>query len=106
MGRPWEIGKAFEDSAPAGPVYPVSEVGHPYTGDIWLKVNGEIRQTGDLNQMIWKTAEIISILSTLFTLQPGDVILTGTPAGVGPIERGDNMQGHIAGVGDLNVKVG
>jgi len=64
MGRPWEIGKAFEDSAPAGPVYSVSEVGHPDTGDIWLKVNGEIRQTGDLNQMIWKTAEMISMYST------------------------------------------
>jgi fumarylpyruvate hydrolase len=105
LGRPWEIGKAFEQSAPAGAILPVSKVGHPDAGDIWLKVNGEVRQSGDLNQMIWKTPEMISILSTLFTLQAGDVILTGTPAGVGPVERGDNMLGHIAGVGDLEIRV-
>lgn len=105
LGRPWEIGKAFEMSAPAGPIYPVSEVGHPEAGDIWLKVNDKTCQTGDLNQMIWKTSEMISILSTLFTLQPGDVILTGTPAGVGPVQRGDVMHGHVAGIGDLKVKV-
>lgn len=105
MGRPWEIGKAFENSAPAGPVFPVSEVGHPAEGDIWLKVNDEIRQSGDLNQMIWKTPEMISILSTLFTLQAGDVILTGTPAGVGAIQRGDKIHGHVAGVGELQVAV-
>ena len=105
LGRPWEIGKAFEKSAPAGPIYPASEVGHPTAGDIWLKVNDDIRQSGDLNQMIWKTAEMISILSKLFTLQPGDVILTGTPAGVGPVDRGDMLHGHIEGIGDLRVKV-
>ena len=105
MGRPWEIGKAFEMSAPAGPIVEVSECGHVDTGDIWLKVNDEVRQTGDLNQMIWKTSEMISILSTLFTLQPGDVILTGTPSGVAAIERGDKMHGHVAGVGDLHVRV-
>ncbi len=105
MGRPWEIGKAFEMSAPAGPIMPVSAVGHPDAGDIWLKINDELRQSGDLNQMIWKTPEMISILSTLFTLQPGDVILTGTPAGVGPVQRGDNLHGHVAGVGDLVVTV-
>lgn len=105
LGRPWEIGKAFEMSAPAGPVFPVSKVGHPDEGSIWLKVNGETRQSGDLNQMIWKTSEMISILSTLFTLQAGDVILTGTPAGVGPIVRGDVIHGHVAGVGDLEVSV-
>ena len=105
LGRPWEIGKAFEMSAPAGPIMPVDKVGHPDSGDIWLKVNGETRQSGDLNQMIWKTAEMISILSTLFTLQPGDIILTGTPAGVGPVKRGDKMHGHIAGVGELQVAV-
>lgn len=105
LGRPWEIGKAFEMSAPAGPLYPVSQVGHPEEGDIWLKVNDETRQSGDLNQMIWKTAEMISILSTLFTLQPGDVIMTGTPAGVGPVQRGDRMHAHVAGVGDLQLTV-
>lgn len=105
LGRPWEIGKAFEMSAPAGPIMPVSQVGHPDQGEIWLKVNDEVRQTGDLNQMIWKTPEMISILSTLFTLQPGDVILTGTPAGVGPVQRGDRMHCHVAGVGDLQLTV-
>jgi fumarylpyruvate hydrolase len=105
LGRPWEIGKAFEMSAPAGAILPVSKVGHPDAGDIWLKVNDELRQSGDLNQMIWKTSEMISILSTLFTLQAGDVILTGTPAGVGPIQRGDKMHGYIAGVGELGVQV-
>ncbi|MGZ2257952.1 fumarylacetoacetate hydrolase family protein [Roseobacter sp. A03A-229] len=105
LGRPWEIGKAFEMSAPAGPIMPVWEVGHPDAGDIWLKINGDLRQSGDLNQMIWKTPEMISILSTLFTLQPGDVILTGTPAGVGPVQRGDALHGHVAGVGDLKVTV-
>lgn len=105
LGRPWEIGKAFEMSAPAGALLPVSEIGHPEQGDIWLKVNDEQRQRGDLNQMIWKTSEMISILSGLFTLQPGDIILTGTPAGVGPVQKGDRMHGHIEGVGDLHVTV-
>ncbi len=105
LGRPWEIGKAFEMSAPAGPIVEVADCGHVDTGDIWLKVNDEVRQTGDLNQMIWKTSEMISILSTLFTLQPGDVILTGTPSGVAAIQRGDIMHGHVAGVGDLHVTV-
>jgi len=105
LGRPWEIGKAFEMSAPAGPISPVETCGHIDAGDIWLKVNDEVRQTGDVNQMIWKTAEMISILSGLFTLRPGDVIQTGTPSGVGPVQRGDTMHGHVAGVGDLHVIV-
>jgi len=105
LGRPWEIGKAFEMSAPAGPIIPVEQCGHIDSGDIWLKVTDEVRQTGDVNQMIWKTAEMISILSTLFTLQPGDIIQTGTPSGVGPVQRGDKMHGHVAGVGDLHVTV-
>jgi len=105
LGRPWEIGKAFEMSAPAGPIRTVADVGHPDAGDIWLRVNEEVRQSGDLNQMIWKTAEMISILSMLFTLRPGDVILTGTPSGVGPVQRGDAMHGHVAGVGDLRLTV-
>ncbi|MBP0617699.1 fumarylacetoacetate hydrolase family protein [Jiella mangrovi] len=105
MGRPWEIGKAFEKSAPVSAVVPAAKIGHPAEGAIWLKVNGEIRQEGDLNQMIWKTAEAISYLSGLFTLSAGDVIMTGTPAGVGPVERGDSLQGHIDGVGDLTVTV-
>jgi len=105
LGRPWEIGKAFEMSAPSGPIIPVSTCGHIESGDIWLKVNDEVRQSGDVNQMIWKTGEMISILSTLFTLRPGDIIQTGTPSGVGPVQRGDRMHGHVAGVGDLKVTV-
>jgi fumarylpyruvate hydrolase len=105
MRRPWEVGKAFEASAPCSALVAASEVGHLSQGAIWLDVNGERRQTGDLNQMIWKVPEMISYLSGLFTLQPGDVILSGTPAGVGPVKRGDLMRGHIDGVGELEVRV-
>jgi fumarylpyruvate hydrolase len=104
-GRPWEIGKAFDHSAPASELVPVSAAGHPTDGAIWLKVNGETRQQGDLNQMIWKVPEMIAYLSGLFTLAPGDLILSGTPSGVGPVERGDQLDGHIDGVGDLHCKV-
>ena len=105
MGRPWEIGKAFEHSAPVGPLQPVSAVGHPAAGLVQLQVNGKVRQTGDLNQMIWKVPEIIACLSQFFELAAGDVIMTGTPSGVGPVVAGDVMQAHIAGVGGLTVTV-
>lgn len=105
MGRPWEIGKAFEDSAPVSPLRPVSEVGHPASGLVQLKVNGTVKQTGDLNQMIWKVPEMISYLSDYFELSAGDVIMTGTPSGVGPVVVGDVMDCHVEGVGDLTVKV-
>ena len=105
MGRPWEIGKAFEHSAPMTPIRPASEIGHPSKGAITLMVNGELRQSGDLNQMIWKTPEMISYLSEHFTLGAGDLIMAGTPAGVGSVQRGDRLVGHIDGVGDLSVEV-
>jgi fumarylpyruvate hydrolase len=105
LGRPWETGKAFENSAPCGPLHPVSAVGHPDKGAIWLKVNGEIRQEGDLNQMIWKVPEMISYLSRLFTLKAGDLIFAGTPAGVGAIVKGDEMIAHVDGVDDVTFKV-
>ncbi len=105
LGRPWEIGKAFERSGPAGPLHPVSEVGHPDHGRIELKVNGALRQEGDLNQMIWKVPEMISYLSEYFDLQAGDVIMAGTPSGVGPVVRGDTMEASIDGLGTLVVKV-
>jgi len=105
LGRPWEIGKSFEHSAPISPLLPVSKVGHPSTGEITLHVNGALHQEGDLAQMIWKTPEIIRYLSQYFELAAGDVILTGTPAGVGPVARGDVMEGKVAGLGTLRVRV-
>ena len=104
-GRPWEIGKAFERSGPVGPLRPVSEVGHPDNGRIELKVNGVLRQEGDLNQMIWKVPEMISYLSEYFDLQAGDVIMSGTPSGVNAVVRGDTMEARIDGLGSLVVKV-
>ncbi|WP_347312537.1 fumarylacetoacetate hydrolase family protein [Defluviimonas sp. SAOS-178_SWC] len=105
LGRPWEIGKAFERSAPVGPLHPVTETGHLSEGRIELKINGEVRQEGDLNQMIWKVPEMISYLSDYFELAPGDIIMSGTPSGVGPVVRGDTMEASIAGLGSLTVKV-
>jgi len=105
MGRPWEIGKAFEHSAPTGPIHPVSAVGHLNEGRVALTVNEEVRQEGDMNQMIWKVPEIISYLSGYFELAAGDVILTGTPAGVGPVKRGDIMTAEAEGLGSITVSV-
>jgi fumarylpyruvate hydrolase len=105
LGRPWEIGKAFERSGPVGPLQPVSKVGHPDHGRIELKVNGELRQEGDLNQMIWKVPEMISYLSEYFELKAGDVIMSGTPSGVNAVVRGDTMEANIEGLGSLTVKV-
>jgi len=104
-GRPWEIGKAFEHSAPCSDIVPASSIAHPAEGAIWLKVNGETRQTGDLNQMIWKVPEMIAYLSGLFELKPGDLILSGTPSGVGAVSKGDVLHGHVEGVGDLHTTV-
>jgi fumarylpyruvate hydrolase len=105
LGRPWEVGKAFEASAPCSVLVPASEIGHPASGKVWLDVNGERRQTGDLDQMIWKVPEMISYLSALFTLQPGDLILSGTPAGVGAVKRGDRLKGGVDKVGEIDVTV-
>jgi fumarylpyruvate hydrolase len=103
MGRPWEMGKSFDQSAPCTPVRPATEIGHPSKGAIWVKVNGEQKQQGDIAQMIWSVPEQINYLSSLVTLQPGDLIFSGTPAGVGPIKPGDKLEGHVDGVGDLVV---
>jgi fumarylpyruvate hydrolase len=104
-GRPWEIGKAFEHSAPVSSLVPAERIGHPDKGAIWLELNGDRVQNGDLNQMIWKIPEIIAELSKLFTLAPGDVIMTGTPAGVGPVKKGDRIICGVDGVGTLTLSV-
>ena len=103
--KPWEIGKSFDRSAPIGPIHPVAQVGHFTKGAISLKVNGAVKQSADLNQMIWSVAEQISKLSQAFELFPGDIIYSGTPENVGPVVPGDVMQGSIAGLPTLDVRV-
>ena len=105
MGRPWEIGKAFERSAPVGVIHTVESVGHLDQGRVELKVNGEVKQEGDLNQMIWKVPEMIAYLSDYFEMAAGDVILSGTPSGVGPIVKGDVMEVSVEGLGSMSVPV-
>lgn len=105
LGRPWEIAKAFEEGAPCSAVVPVGTIGHPSAGRIFLKINNEVRQNGDLNQMIWKVPEMIATLSTLFRLAPGDLIFAGTPAGVGPVARGDVLEGGVEGVGEIRLTI-
>jgi len=105
MGRPWDTGKAFDASAPCSAVVPAAKIGHPARGAVVLKVNGEVRQRGDLAELIWKVPEMIAYLSTLFTLLPGDLIFTGTPAGVGPVRRGDALEGSVEGVGSIALRV-
>ena len=104
-GRPWELAKAFEQSGPCSALVPASRIGHPQSAAIWLDVNGTRRQTGDLSDMIWNVAEIIASLSRLFVLAPGDVILTGTPAGVGPVNRGDRITCGIDGIAKRRLNV-
>jgi len=102
-GHPWDMGKGFDQSGPIAPLHPVTEVGHPSAGAIRLTVNGERRQEGDLAQMSWKVAEVIANLSSLVRLAPGDLIFTGTPAGVSTVVRGDRLVGSVAGLGELDI---
>ena len=104
--RPWEVGKAFDASAPCGPLAPASEIGHPAKGRIALKVNGAVKQDGDLDQMIWNVPETIWKLSEMVELAAGDIIMTGTPAGVGQLVVGDKVECEIAGIGTLTVTIG
>ncbi len=104
-GHPWEAAKAFDRSAPIAPLVPVAACGHPQAGAIWLTVNGQPRQRGDLADMIWSVAEIVARLSTLFRLEPGDLIFTGTPEGVGPVVSGDAIEAGVEGVGKLALKI-
>jgi fumarylpyruvate hydrolase len=106
LARPWEVGKAFDHAAPCGAITPASEIGHPAKGAVTLDVNGERRQTGDLDQLIWTLPEMIAGLSRLFELRPGDLIFTGTPSGVGPVVKGDRLEGRVEGVGTLSIAVG
>ena len=104
-GRPWCIGKAFEQSAPLSAIVPLATTGELRRGAITLSVNGQQRQKGDLSELIWNVAETIEHLSTAWTLQPGDLIFTGTPAGVGAVERGDRLEAGIEGLGTLQVEI-
>ncbi len=105
-GRPWDWGKAFDRSAVIGPVHPVSMVGHPASGAIWLTVNGAVRQDADLAELIWSVPEIISILSHSIALAPGDRIMTGTPAGIGPLVEGDRCVVSIDALGQIETVIG
>jgi len=104
-GQPWEVAKGFDHSAPISALKPALDIGHPAKGAITLAVNGQMRQQGDLADMTWSVPEIIAHLSRLFVLMPGDLIFTGTPAGVGPVGPGDVMEAAIEGVGSLTTKV-
>ncbi len=106
MGRPWDLAKGFDFSAPCSPLVPVSESGHPESGRITLSVNGETRQDGDLDEQIWPVADIIAILSRAVELKPGDLIMPGTPAGVGALVPGDRVEGLIEGVAEISITLG
>jgi len=105
MGRPWDTGKAFDESAPCASLVPVSQCGHLAKGLINLKVNGVIKQEGDLAMMIWNVPDTIAYLSTLFALEPGDLIFSGTPAGVAAVKKGDVLEGYVAGLPILKTRV-
>ena len=105
QGRPWCIGKAFDQSAPIGPIVPISQSGELLSGAITLSVDGVVKQTGDLKELVWSVAETIEQLSAAWELKPGDLIFTGTPAGVAAVVSGDVMEGSIAGLGTLRVAV-
>jgi fumarylpyruvate hydrolase len=105
QGRPWELGKAFDQSAPVTPIVPASRCGHPAAGRVWLTVNGKLKQEGDLADLIWSVPETIAHLSKYFELFPGDLIFTGTPEGVGPVVSGDLLEGGVEGIGELSIRI-
>jgi fumarylpyruvate hydrolase len=106
LSRPWDWAKGFDASAPCTPIHPVADVGHPDRGRIWLQVNGTTKQTGDLSELIWTVPEIIGHVSRAVALAPGDLIYTGTPAGVGPLQPGDEVTGGVDGVAEFAFTVG
>ncbi len=101
----WDLCKSFRGASPVGDIAPASVVGHPVSGEISIEVNGELRQKGDLSQLIWSTAEIVSRLSRYSTVEPGDIVFTGTPKGPSPVVRGDILTGRISGIGTLSISV-
>lgn len=105
-GRPWEWGKAFDHSAPIAPIHPAAKVGHPSKGRIWLAVNGKVKQDQDISDLIWSIPEIIAICSRSMALAPGDLIMTGTPSGVGAIVAGDKVTGGVEGLGEIAITMG
>jgi fumarylpyruvate hydrolase len=105
-GRPWDPAKSFEYAAPLSPIQPAVKIGHPDAGRIWLDVNGERRQDGDIADLIWQVPDALVQLSTLFTLAPGDLLFTGTPAGVGAVVVGDKLSGGVDGIGSIEVEIG
>lgn len=105
-GRPWEFGKSFAHSAPTGPLHLAANIGHIEDGTIWLEVNGQARQRADISELIWSVAECISHLSAFDALEPGDLLFTGTPAGVGPVVSGDLLYGGVEGVGEIRLRIG
>ena len=106
MGRPWDFGKGFDRSAPCAPLSRVAEVGHPDKGRIWLSVNGVVKQDADLAELIWPIPDVISILSQSMRLAPGDLIYSGTPAGVGAVKPGDKIAGGVIGLTDIAIEIG
>jgi len=104
-GRPWDVGKGFDQAAPISAIHRASDIGHPSSGSIWLKLNGEMKQKADLKQLIWPVPDIVSFLSRLFILRPGDLIYTGTPAGVGPVNPGDMLVGGCEGVDEISIRI-
>lgn len=103
--RPWETAKGFDQSAPISAIHRAEDIGHPSSGRIWLAVNGQIRQDAGLNELIWNVSESIAELSTLFELAPGDLLYTGTPAGVGPLNPGDEVTGGIEGIDEIRIRI-
>lgn len=105
-GRPWDWGKGFDHSAPIGPIRPIADVPSITQGRIWMAVNGEVRQDADIADMIWSVTEHVSTLSYAMALHPGDLVMTGTPAGVGAVATGDVMTGGVDGIGEVQVTIG
>ena len=104
-GRPWDPGKGFDQSAPISAIHRAADIGHPSSGAIWLKLNGATKQNADLKDLLWPVPDVVAFLSKLYVLQPGDLIYTGTPAGVGPVKPGDELHGKVEGVDEISIKI-